>query len=219
MGILTIYPDKPHERDPSNLAKWDKSGSYICQQKVDGWRMVIFIGEDDVDFVSRHDKLSTNDICKSSPTLMEQAKQLCSVFPPSTQLDSEWLARRSCSVSNKVKGKVPNKLIIFDILRLGKKWLRMKTYEDRWAILQEKMTDITLEDVSLSVVAEPGQFEAFYEAQRKIAISEGVVIKHKKSKMVGARNGCKKNPQWFKVKYRGGTDGEMSMAHLRTKKG
>ena len=152
MGILTIYPDKPHERDPNNLAKWDKSGNYICQQKVDGWRMVIIIGDDDVDFVSRHDKLLTNDI---QPALLEQAKQLCGLFPTGTQLDSEWLARRSCSVSKKIKGKVPTKLIIFDILRLGKKWLRMKTYEDRWNILLERLGTIpdSMPDVSLSIVA------------------------------------------------------------------
>jgi len=214
MGFLTIYPDKPHERDDSNLAKWDKSGKYICQQKVDGWRMILLIGEDEVDFVSRHDKLFSNDI---QPELYAQARQLCGIFPAGTQLDSEWLSRRSCSVSNKVKGKIPAKLIIFDILRLGKKWQKSTTYEARWDILLERLGDIpdSMPDVSLSVVAEPGTFETFYEEQRKIAVSEGVVIKHKKSKMTGARNGCIKNMQHYKVKYRGGSDGEQSMDHLK----
>jgi len=214
MTHLTIYPDKPYEREPSNLAKWDRSNNYICQQKVDGWRMVIIVGSDDVDFVSRHNKLFTEEI---QSTLREQAKQLCVLFPAGSQLDAEWLARRSCSVSNKIKGKVPSKLILFDILRLGKKWLRTKTYAERWTLLQKRLVKLDAVDILLSAAAEPGKFVEFYDEQKQIAHSEGVVVKHKRSKMIADRKECKKNPQWFKVKYRGGSDGEMSMNHLRPK--
>lgn len=208
---LKLFPDKPFERDPQNLPKWDRSNNYICQQKVDGWRMIIIIGEDDVEFVSRHDKVFTQDI---QPSLREEARKLCALFPPMTQLDSEWLARRSCSVSKKIKGKVPAKLILFDILRLGKRWQKSVPYADRWDALKAHLQDVDFDNIELSLEAEPGQFATFYEAQKEIAVSEGVVIKHKRSKMTGSRNGCKKNPQWFKVKYRGGSDGEMSMDHL-----
>lgn len=213
---LKFYPDKPYEHSPKDLDKWDRKGDYICQQKVDGWRMIIILTEDGPEFLSRHNKCFTEEIWKDAADkntdLREQASRLLEVFPVGTQIDCEWLGRRSCSVTYKAKPK----LILFDLLRHGRRWLNMETYEARWEMLKEGMAELDLSNVLLSIEAEPGTFATFYKEQKTIAISEGVVLKHKRSKMMGARNGCKKNPRWYKVKYRGGSSGEMSMDHLRS---
>lgn len=212
MTGLTFYPDKPKERRPDDLGAWDESGNYICQQKVDGWRMMVILGPDGVEIISRHDKNFTGEI---EDHLLEQAERLREVFPVRTQLDAEWISRRSCSKEY----DLPPQLFLLDIMRYGKKWQRTTTCEDRWELLKETFASIDAElpDIHLIPEADPGAFVDFYESQKKIPLSEGVVIKHRRSQMEGDRRGCKKNSQWFKVKYRGGADGTLDMSLYRKK--
>lgn len=208
---LKFFPDKPFERNPEDLDGWDASNNYICQQKVDGWRMVIILTETGVEFVSRHNTLMTADI---ELHLKEECSKLKETFPVGTQIDSEWISRRSCSKQYNLKPQ----LYVFDLIRLGAKWMHQTPYLERYTELCERLKPLGLEFVTLPVEAAPGHFSEFYEAQKSLLFSEGVVVKHKKSLLIADRKESKKNPQWFKVKYRAGNDGEMDMSHLRTKK-
>jgi len=209
---LKHFPDKPWEQDPRYLPEWDASNNYSEEQKIDGWRMMLVITEDDIRFISRHDKDHTKDV---EPEIQKAALELRKHFTPQTQIDAEWLSRRSCSLEY----RLPPKLFLLDILRCNNEWLLAKTYAERHKIIEEVMPLLTNHDIiDMPPSAKPGEFVSFYEAQKTIPFSEGVVIKHKNSKLVASRTECAKNPLWFKVKYRGASsDGEMRMDHLRSK--
>lgn len=207
---LKFFPDKPFERDPDELEVWDRTNNYICQQKVDGWRIVVILTEDGVEFISRHNKSRNKDI---EEEIRQDSQKLKEAFPVNTQIDAEWISRRSCSV----KYNLPPHLYVFDLMRHGSDWLLQKPYQERYETLKTGLETLQLSTISLPVEADPGHFAEFYEAQKQIKFSEGVVIKHKQSKLIADRKECKKNPLWFKVKYRAGNDGEMDMSHLRTK--
>lgn len=206
MVNLKHYPDKPWEQDPRHLDEWDRSGNYVCQQKIDGWRTVIILTDERIEYVSRHNKSLNRDV---EPEIKKEAEILRKIFPVQTQLDAEWLSRRSCSKEYNLRPK----MFLLDILRYGDTWLLDKKLRDREEILFKNPTN--LECIAPPLAAEPGQFRNFYEAQKKISFSEGVVIKHLDSTIIGNRRECVKNPLIFKVKYRGGADGEQRMEHLK----
>lgn len=202
--MLTHYPDKPHTQNPCFLAEWDAKGTYICQQKVDGWRLIVIRDKDGkFHYYSRHNKSLANDI---DPTLKAEVESL--PIPPDTQIDGEWISRRACSVDY----KLPQMVFLFDALKWKGLWLLNKTLKDRYALVKGLFMEKHPGRVMLPSEAEPGKFVEFYEAQKAIPYSEGVVVKHLMSKMMADRRECKKNNQWMKVKYRAGSSGETDMA-------
>lgn len=216
---LKHFPDKPWEQDPKRLVEWDRSGNYNCQQKIDGWRTVIILTETGIEYLSRHDKSLDRDI---EPEVKADALALKDVFPAGTQIDAEWLSRRSCSKEYNLRPM----LYLLDIMRHGGEWLLAKPYRERQAILKDGMAqrdrdllaeggDLGKNRIALPLTAESGKFAAFYEAQMSIPYSEGVVVKHLDSKIVGNRKECVKNPLIFKVKYRAGADGTQRLDHLK----
>jgi ATP-dependent DNA ligase len=210
---LKHYPDKPFEHSPASIEKWD-NGDHICQQKGDGWRLEICKGKGTIAYLTRH---NTDYTAQMEDHLKTQMEIISTVLPDRSQLDSEWLSMRACT--NK---KTKPKLLLFDVYRYDKKWLLQTYYEERWALLQEILSQIDpalIPDIELVPTAEDGKFVEFYEAQKKLPRSEGIVVKHKKSLLIGSRKESKENPRWFKVKFRQGSDGEMSMEHIRGGKG
>lgn len=213
MATLKHFPDKPFEHSPDSIEKWD-NGKFICQQKGDGWRLEICKGKGEIAYITRHNTDYTNQI---EDHLKQQMEIISTILPDRSQLDSEWLSMRACT--NK---KTKPKLLVFDVVRYNKKWLLQTPYEERWALLQEilgKVDPASIPDIELAPTAEDGKFVEFYEAQKKLARSEGIVVKHKKSVLIGDRKTCKDNPRWMKVRFRSGCDGEQSMDHIRSSKG
>ena len=206
---IRFYPDKPHECSPDDIPRWD-TGDYVCQQKIDGWRVLIFL-DDTPRIITRHNKDITTEV---DPALLAQVEALKESFPAKSIIDAEWLSRRACSNQRGIE----QRLYVFDIMRLGKKWMKLENYQNRLDALIEGLERLELDRIMLPDHAPEGSFSEFYEQQKKIPISEGIVVKHKASTIVGDRKGSKKNPRWFKVRYRGGNDGEMDMSHLRRKK-
>jgi len=204
--MLKHYPDKPFDRLPDDIASWD-DGEHVCQKKCDGWRFeVIKTLDGDIHYYSRHDKSLTDDI---EYHLKQEMKATTEMMPNGSQLDGEWMSRRACS---KRPGASPG-LTLFDVIRWDRRWLLRVPYEQRWERLQNIV--VPTDNVRLVDCAEPGEFVAFYEKQKKIPTSEGIVVKHLQSTLVGDRKASKKNPRWFKVRYRGGQDGETLLDHLR----
>ena len=204
--MLKHYPDKPWDRLPDDIALWD-DGEHVCQQKCDGWRLeAIKALNGSVSYFSSHNKDLTDSI---EPHLKQEMGATMEMVPNGSQLDIEWMSRRAHS---KRPGASPC-LVLLDVIRWDRQWLLKTPYQDRWERLQEIV--VPTDNIFLVDCAEPGEFTAFYEKQKSIPQSEGIVVKHLQSTLVGDRNSSKKNPRWFKVRYRGGQDGETLLDHLR----
>jgi len=125
--MLTHYPDKPHTQNPCFLAEWDAQGIYICQQKVDGWRLIVIRDKQGAfHYYSRHNKNLSSDIEASLKLEIESLP-----IPNDTQLDGEWISRRACSK----KYDLPQMAFLFDALRWGGKWLLNTPLKQRYALV------------------------------------------------------------------------------------
>jgi len=212
MPKLLFFPDQPIMSSPDRLPIWDEKGTFICQQKVDGWRMVFqFLpdnkGINQVVALSRHNKDYTKEVMED-PQVCQELLRLAKLLPADTHLDGEWLSRRSCSKKHNLKPMV----FFFDILVWGGVKQNKTPYGDRWNSLHGILTaNVFGSSVVLAATAKPGQFVQFYEDQKKIPFSEGVVCKHVNSTMVARSNRGADNRQWYKLRYRGGVDGDVDM--------
>jgi len=202
--MLTHYPDKPHTQNPCFLPEWDAKGTYLCQQKVDGWRLIVIRDKQGkFYYYSRHNKSLAADIEDGLKSEVESLD-----IPNDSQVDGEWISRRACSVDF----KLPQMIFLFDVIKWKGLWTLNKTLKDRYALVKSLFTEKHPEHVMLPLEAEPGKFVEFYEAQKAIPYSEGVVVKSLTSKMVGDRRECKKSAGLWKVKFRAGSSGETDMA-------
>lgn len=204
---LTYFPNKPWEQHPKSLKKLDESNNYDCSAKIDGWRMMLIISPEKIEYVSRHNKSFTSSIEES---IKKEARILQAIFPDKTQIDAEWLSRRSCSKEYNLTPK----LFLLDVIRYGEKWLFAEKYKDRIKLL-DCIPFSELKNIGKPLEAMTGEFEKFFEEQKKIAFSEGVVLKHKDSTLIADRKESVKNPLHIKIKYRGGCDGEKNLDYLR----
>jgi ATP-dependent DNA ligase len=208
---LHIYPDKPLSANLAFLDAADADGSYLCEQKVDGFRMVIDFLPHGVQLVSRHGKDFTSEISREIIQELEAVREGYDISA-GTRLDGEWRSRRSCSVEL----DLPQKLFIFDIMRWGRAWLTgVPLRERRYDYIQCWFPEATSavgekSSVTLSLATRLA-FRGFFEAQKKIPWSEGVVLKHLEGYIQGGKSRSESNPTWHKVKYRGGIDGDVLM--------
>lgn len=207
--MLTHYPDKPITQNPCFLQEWDDKGTYLCQQKVDGWRLIIIRDKQGkFHYLSRHNKGLADDIL---PELKAEIETLA--IPNDSQIDGEWISRRACSMKDKYR--LPEMIFLFDVLKWKGMWQLNKPLDERYALVKKLFVGKPVGKVLLPPEAEPGKFVEFFEAQRMIDISEGVVVKHLKSKIEGDRRECKTNKMMYKVKYRAGSSGETDMAQYQ----
>lgn len=192
--MLTRFPDMPVRRHPSALEGWG-SDRYVCQAKLDGWRVFVTSGPV---VATRHGSEITHEV---SPELLVQVDQLLGHFPRGTILDGEWCKRRSRTLD------LPERLYVWDVPRLGKTWQVRVPYTSRLEQVLFGFTKAFLWTVALGEPAplvrlpdqDTGDFPAFYEAQAKDPYSEGVVVKARSSGLVLNHRRCAKNPRWFKV--------------------
>lgn len=201
--MLTHYPDKPHTQNPCFLPEWDAKGTFLCQQKVDGWRLIVIRDKQGTfHYYSRHNKSLAKDIDDGLKAEVESLP-----IPNDSQIDGEWISRRACSVDY----KLPEMIFLFDVLKWKGLWMLNKTLKDRYALVKGLFLEKQPEHVMLPSEAEPGKFVEFYEAQKAIPFSEGVVVKNLTSKMVGDRRECKKSGGLWKIKWRGSSSGETDL--------
>lgn len=217
MSKLVFFPDKPMTSSKTRISFWDSTNSYICQQKVDGWRMIVQFLETDseekeIAVVSRHNKNYTDEVL-ADPDIRQELERLAELVPPNTHLDGEWLSRRACSK----KYNLPPQLFLFDILIWDGNSQSKTPYELRWDNLYSLLyyNDFN-ESVTWPAFAEPGHFEEFFEEQKQVPWTEGIVVKHKQSTLRASRSASVKNKQWYKVRYRGGMDGETLLEEFET---
>ena len=202
--MILRYPNKPSELFPESLPDLD-DGNRFADQKLDGWRCFLtkntaktlpWSQEDNLTFVSRRDKDKGGPVHLDVSDKIREATEALNL-PDQTMLDCEWLSRRT-----KDDG-IPECLYIFDILWLEDKWMGG---EDCWDRRQKLMELVKPNDtLRIPEFVETG-FEQFFNRQKEIPWTEGVVIKDKDCKISSSVQGCKKTALWIKVKWRSGHD-------------
>lgn len=199
-------PDKPIRTSQESLEGFEREGGYIATYKYDGWRCIIDYDGKEVGFFSRR------DIDSGGPTahpVSEDLKQEVLDFiqenniPAGTRLDAEWIARRT---------EGPEEIYIFGIQYLNGEWLGKESEDLRWTIVETYIYGPP--HVHLAESTKENYIDFFNriklknqdlpEGKQKV---EGIVLKRLDSRMIGNIKICKKNPSWFKVKWRDGASG------------
>lgn len=183
--LIFRCPDKPN-----SIFDFDQfvDGEYLIQPKRDGYRAVIEFYENEIVAWSRHHKpLAISDHIIDALLEMD--------VPPGTALDGEWLKHRT---------EGPEQITIFGLLYWKNKWMGRKTEEERFEIVQGLTYPEPIYLTNWDLV----NYEDFFQKTKDDPANEGVVLKHLWSELVGGRDESKKNPMWFKRKWRAGCDGQ-----------
>lgn len=193
-------PDKPYHVYPSYLETLEGK-SYVAESKYDGFRAVVFIDSNEVLVYSRHFKP-----IKVNPKILKMCKNLG--FPPGTAIDAEWMGRRTVH---------PECLYLLDMLYYDWQWQGNKILSERLRFFDNlKVSDLILRPRSVT-----SNFLDFFESQigdPKTSETEGIVLKHLNSKLIGNPHASRDNPMWCKVKWRGGPDGKQILYSSKVSK-
>jgi len=200
-------PDKPYRVAQVALSDFDEEGSYIATIKYDGYRCIVDWDGKDVNFFSRRGTNSGGPVAHPiSEVLKERTLRFLSInkLRPNTRLDCEWLHFRTvCEPA----------IIVFGILYSNGKWLGQKPEMVRWEILKSLKYS---QHVRLAKYTTSNYTELFESSRdrdlalgdEKLWTTEGIVLKHVKSKLIGNPRRSNKNPLWFKVKWRDAASGK-----------
>jgi len=176
--LFRRYGDKPHQMSEKALIELD-NGTYLCEPKIDGWRGQV------------HQIDSTLVVFSGGFLLLPITPGILDGFPKlghGTVWDVEWTSRRACKMES---------MNIFGIMYLDSKWQGELTHEVRRQFLIDNIPE------SFLVPSWDSDFLDHYEEMKKTPdIYEGVVLKHRNSKLKGGPSGIKKNGLWVKVKFR-----------------
>lgn len=208
------YPEKPNRQFPSSFPKLEKQGWWIATQKIDGWRCFITrdssaqvidgfghkswgVGKNDEYFF-----LSRRDMVDGGPTRLPISDDVIGAvealdLPDMTMLDTEWMRMRSI-------GECPEHIELLGPLWVDNKWQGKVPYEERHQFLQDSFVSCDLMRIPKHVTE---NYEEFYEAQKDVPYTEGVVLTHKAATIRGNRNKCTKGNMIVKIKWRDGSDG------------
>lgn len=187
------YPDKPTTAAPAFLQTLEPC-RWIVQAKMDGWRCVITKTADGLTFTSRH-----RQEIPASAEVREQARAALAGLAPGSIVDAEWMGRR-CGA--------PESLVYFDLIHDGSAWLGQLSAMERFRRLH---ASVVRQPLVQPVAWSDADYAEFFEESRNDPAWEGVVLKRVDSKYIGSVRGCVDNPAWFKVRYRGGADGQAAV--------
>ncbi len=184
--LIRRYADKPNEI--FSLTPFIDE-RYLCQAKMDGWRAIIEI-DDEIAVWSR--------VYKSLPISDEMVQAIASLdLKKPAVLDAEWMKRRPDYSG-------PEMLYLFGVLYWDGQWMGSQTEQERWSIIKSLSLP---NQIRLPLHTTSGYGE-FFEMTKEDPTSEGVVLKDLSGTLVGHLSTSKKNPSWFKYKWRSGFDGK-----------
>ena len=211
------YPNKPNRDYKESLSRYEEEGCWRMSAKLDGYRCMVArdrsrkfgsaVLNDAVQPVGFDRSLyffSRRDSKKGGPTPIPVKDEIIQTIekwdlPDLSMLDGEWLARRTV-------GECPEKYFPFDILWWGDQWLGDMIFSDRDKILRDQYGNAVNKFVDM-----PNQvsnnFAAFFTKLETIPWTEGGVMKHVDSKIIGDKDKCLYNPLWASVKWRCGSSG------------
>lgn len=210
MTQMFRYPDKPVRMYSELLSDLESSCDYIATQKLDGWRCVASINRGRATYQSRINKeLPVSEI------ITEGFKNL---NIDNITFDSEWMKRRPDYDG-------PECLYVFGITHLDDTWIGHWDEIDRFSMLLQRILNLETVDFSraeslIEMIEEHNKnhviripqftikdYTQFFNRQRTQPETEGIVLKRRKSSLIGDINKNAKNFNWYKVKWRDGADG------------
>ena len=196
--MLYRFPDNPCLIPFGELAYYDKQGGWMCQPKWDGWRRPCYLlkAKGLWEFHAKHTEQGI------SPPAGLVAELVSLDFPDGTAFDAEWMGPRVIDV---LRGR--HFFMMLDLLYWGGQWQGDVPCESRY---QNMKTLVTLSKAkqrvptpNIEVVDSiDAGFLGYFKDQRTNPLTEGVVIKHKRSLLKGDFRRPQDNPLWFKAKYR-----------------
>jgi hypothetical protein len=194
--LHTRYPDKPTWASPARLEHL-RPGEWLCQVKMDGWRALVGWDGRALGVVTRN----FNPI-RCCPGLLADLRRLLRGLPPVSLLDAEWILPVGAPVFEDRLSVGPERLVLFDLLAFGGRWLgeeparnRFARLEDFWAQRGRGCSRVEL------VRCERSGYAEMFAATTAIRGAEGIVLKHARSRYIGASDGSAINPRWLKVKW------------------
>jgi ATP-dependent DNA ligase len=199
------FPDMPTRIAQCQLKDFEILGGFIATIKVDGWRVIIDWTGEDLEFYSRR------RIDKGGPTILpvnislrEEAKQffIHNKIPSNSRLDGEWMGRRT---------EGPEKIVLFGIQYYNGEWIGSEPERVRWNLVES--FKFNQENVLKAESSEENYCGFFKSTAEQMHLpenertTEGIVLKHEDSTLIGNVKTSKDNPGWFKAKWRDGASG------------
>lgn len=203
------FSDKPNEisLDELKIIDLKESKEWIATMKLDGYRAIIDFEKEDPRFFSRRDKSKGGPVLLDvSSEILDLAKkfQVDNSIPVGSRLDAEWSARREGARSVK-SSTMNNELItVFGVCYWGSEWMGLKTEDVRWDFINK----LSYNSKICIVEGTDCNYVDLYNKSKIDYKYEGIVLKHKNSKLIGDISMCKNNPLWLKCKWRSGDDGQ-----------
>lgn len=188
------FPDKPTRASAAALPDL-QDGQWLAQAKPDGFRAVIQWDGSFPRLTSRHEK----PIPISHGLLTELSEALRGVLPNST-IDGEWMGRRDGQ---------PEGLWLFDLIEDEGCWIGHHGALCRFNTLRQSVRPSARVRIVPFTLTDYG---AFFEHSKTIPGVEGIVLKRTDSKYIGSTRSSVDNPQWMKIKWREGADGQVRVA-------
>ena len=194
--MIFRYPDDPIRVPFSELDYYESQGGWMAQPKWDGWRRPLYLEDGVWQFRSKYDK-GPQAATRPPEPLIAELESL--KFPDGTAFDAEWMGPRQ------EKGR--HFFVLLDLLYWGGEWMGEVPCRTRYENVVEAMdryrchTTVKVPNVQVVDSVDSGFMELF-EKQKKNPLTEGVVLKHGDSKLIGNMGRPQDNKLWKKVKYR-----------------
>jgi ATP-dependent DNA ligase len=187
------WPDDPIQIPPHALYQLlkEEPGTRVAQFKWDGWRKPAYFEKD---VWTLHSKRNEQ---KQPPPAELMAQFRTWKVPEGTALDMEWMGPRAVA---ELAGRHWFK--VFDITWLKDEWLGKVGFVRRHKMLQELFQHtpppacVEFTDICGTRLMD------LFEQSKTLWMTEGIVVKHKDSGLVGDLFRPTDNPLWNKVKWR-----------------
>ena len=178
-------PDKPNR---IYSLRYVKEGDYLAQVKKDGHNAVVIKDGGEVRIWSRTEKP-----LRVSPWLVESIRSLD--LADGDVLNGEWTGLRK---ADREEG-----MHFYGWMFSKYEWLGSLDEEERY----KRLLDLR-EAKGVAVLKSVTEgYGDLYRSTVDDWATEGIVLKNRKSKLIGNRSESAKNQQWLKLKWRDGADG------------
>lgn len=198
--MIFRYPDDPCRIPFSELEYYEKQGNWLCQPKWDGWRRPGYL-ESKGGKWEFHSKYEKGEQTTEPPAgLVAEFASLG--FPDGTAFDMEWMGPR---VIDALRGR--HFFVLLDLLYWNGQWQGDVQCRHRYenmrtlAALHKARQKVPTPNVMVVDSVDSG-FVEMYRDQMRNPLTEGVVIKHGISTLLGNFRRPVDNPLWKKAKYR-----------------
>lgn len=196
---MRLLPDKPKRGNPTVL-KMMKSDKHMALTKYDGWSILIEITKYNINFISR-----LNNVIKTREQIADKIRQLN--LPINTTLWGEWMCRRPDYDG-------PECIVLFSPIFINGEFVGGQPFIKRfnWLCnLEIPFDDSNIKDSNkmpdcpiLLPIHNDSDFVGFFELQKTLPRSEGVVVYKKDGQFYGNPYNSMDSPDMTKIQYRTG---------------